>query len=179
MCSNVTRRGLEGWLHAGRDLRSRARGQSDILDQYAADYPQGPHDKPQSMCPAFGSLRVGLRMKRDGDDPVRLGLLCLWADLRVAFLRRAAVGRLCAVQFGNPGHRQAVRGHPRGGARHRRSRKAGRDRGDEPLRADRFGRAVAAAAGSRSTACGSWASTCPVSACPPTPRPRMCWPVRC
>jgi hypothetical protein len=26
--------------------------------------PQGPHDQPQSMCPAFGSLRVGLRMRR-------------------------------------------------------------------------------------------------------------------
>jgi len=34
------------------------------LDQFAKDYPQGPHDQPQSMCPAFGSLRVGLRMKR-------------------------------------------------------------------------------------------------------------------
>ncbi|MBD3665054.1 chlorophyllide a reductase subunit Y [Sulfitobacter aestuariivivens] len=43
---------------------ARAAGKSDILDQYAKDYPQGPHDKPQSMCPAFGSLRVGLRMKR-------------------------------------------------------------------------------------------------------------------
>src|SRR5262249_46432836 len=32
--------------------------------QYAADYPKGPHDQPQSMCPAFGSLRVGLRMRR-------------------------------------------------------------------------------------------------------------------
>ena len=39
-------------------------GQSDLLDQFAKDYPTGPHDKPQSMCPAFGSLRVGLRMKR-------------------------------------------------------------------------------------------------------------------
>ena len=29
-----------------------------------SDYPQGPHDQPQSMCPAFGSLRVGLRMRR-------------------------------------------------------------------------------------------------------------------
>ncbi|MCY4304966.1 MAG: chlorophyllide a reductase subunit Y [Aestuariivita sp.] len=37
---------------------------SEILRQYAADYPTGPHDKPQSMCPAFGSLRVGLRMRR-------------------------------------------------------------------------------------------------------------------
>ncbi len=53
--------------HAGAaemEAAARSAGQSDILDQYAADYPQGPHDKPQSMCPAFGSLRVGLRMRR-------------------------------------------------------------------------------------------------------------------
>ena len=37
---------------------------AEILEKYAADYPVGPHDKPQSMCPAFGSLRVGLRMRR-------------------------------------------------------------------------------------------------------------------
>ncbi|MBV6657596.1 MAG: chlorophyllide reductase subunit Y, partial [Devosiaceae bacterium] len=43
---------------------ARQAGQSDLLDQFAKDYPQGPHDQPQSMCPAFGSLRVGLRMKR-------------------------------------------------------------------------------------------------------------------
>ena len=58
---------LEGGCTAGTqtlDAAARAAGKSDILDQYAADYPQGPHDKPQSMCPAFGSLRVGLRMKR-------------------------------------------------------------------------------------------------------------------
>ncbi|RZL36969.1 MAG: chlorophyllide a reductase subunit Y [Rubrivivax sp.] len=34
------------------------------LERYAADYPKGPHDQPQSMCPAFGALRVGLRMRR-------------------------------------------------------------------------------------------------------------------
>lgn len=53
--------------HAGAaqmEAAARQAGASDILDQYAADYPQGPHDKPQSMCPAFGSLRVGLRMRR-------------------------------------------------------------------------------------------------------------------
>ncbi len=53
--------------HAGADEMAKAArlaGKSDILDRYAADYPQGPHDKPQSMCPAFGSLRVGLRMRR-------------------------------------------------------------------------------------------------------------------
>jgi chlorophyllide a reductase subunit Y len=43
---------------------ARAAGKSEVLDRYAADYPTGPHDKPQSMCPAFGSLRVGLRMRR-------------------------------------------------------------------------------------------------------------------
>ncbi|MDZ7904453.1 MAG: chlorophyllide a reductase subunit Y [Cypionkella sp.] len=53
--------------HAGATTMqeaARAAGNSQLLDQYAADYPQGPHDKPQSMCPAFGSLRVGLRMRR-------------------------------------------------------------------------------------------------------------------
>ncbi len=53
--------------HAGAaemEAAARAAGSSEILDQYAKDYPQGPHDKPQSMCPAFGSLRVGLRMSR-------------------------------------------------------------------------------------------------------------------
>ncbi|WP_295546371.1 chlorophyllide a reductase subunit Y [uncultured Pseudacidovorax sp.] len=34
------------------------------LAGYAQDYPKGPHDQPQSMCPAFGALRVGLRMRR-------------------------------------------------------------------------------------------------------------------
>ncbi len=43
---------------------AEAAGMSETLAQYAADYPVGPHDQPQSMCPAFGSLRVGLRMRR-------------------------------------------------------------------------------------------------------------------
>jgi chlorophyllide a reductase subunit Y len=53
--------------HAGKDEMRRAAaaaGKSETLDRYAADYPAGPHDQPQSMCPAFGSLRVGLRMRR-------------------------------------------------------------------------------------------------------------------
>ena len=60
-------RGAEGkGCHAAPEMEAAARaaGSSDILDRFAADYPKGPHDKPQSMCPAFGSLRVGLRMKR-------------------------------------------------------------------------------------------------------------------
>ncbi|MEO1169228.1 MAG: chlorophyllide a reductase subunit Y [Pseudomonadota bacterium] len=57
--------------HGGADtMREAAKkaGKSEILDRYAEDYPvdpeKGPHDQPQSMCPAFGSLRVGLRMRR-------------------------------------------------------------------------------------------------------------------
>lgn len=53
--------------HAGKDAMraaAEAAGLSDTLAQLRSDYPQGPHDQPQSMCPAFGSLRVGLRMRR-------------------------------------------------------------------------------------------------------------------
>ncbi len=57
--------------HGGRDAMraaAAAAGKGEVLAQYAADYPldpkAGPHDQPQSMCPAFGSLRVGLRMRR-------------------------------------------------------------------------------------------------------------------
>jgi chlorophyllide a reductase subunit Y len=46
-----------------RDAAASA-GKSEVLERYARDYPAGPHDQPQSMCPAFGSLRVGLRMRR-------------------------------------------------------------------------------------------------------------------
>ena len=57
--------------HAGKEGMQKAAvaaGKGELLAQYASDYPlqpdTGPHDQPQSMCPAFGSLRVGLRMRR-------------------------------------------------------------------------------------------------------------------
>jgi chlorophyllide a reductase subunit Y len=53
--------------HTGADLMqeaARSAHASEVLEGYARDYPKGPHDQPQSMCPAFGSLRVGLRMRR-------------------------------------------------------------------------------------------------------------------
>ncbi len=53
--------------HDGKEqLRAKAAaaGKAEVLAKYAVDYPMGPHDQPQSMCPAFGSLRVGLRMRR-------------------------------------------------------------------------------------------------------------------
>jgi chlorophyllide a reductase subunit Y len=53
--------------HSGAEqmlAAAKVAGKSETLQQYAQDYPKGPHDQPQSMCPAFGSLRVGLRMRR-------------------------------------------------------------------------------------------------------------------
>ena len=57
--------------HAGGEkmlAAAKASGKSEVLAQYARDYPMdaaaGAHDQPQSMCPAFGSLRVSLRMRR-------------------------------------------------------------------------------------------------------------------
>ena len=64
---SATGAGGDVGCHAGKEkLRASAMaaGKGEILERYAADYPMGPHDQPQSMCPAFGSLRVGLRMRR-------------------------------------------------------------------------------------------------------------------
>ncbi|MDJ0738568.1 MAG: chlorophyllide a reductase subunit Y [Gammaproteobacteria bacterium] len=60
--------GVDGLgCHAGAEQLGRAAaaaGKRELLEQFAIDYPSGPHDQPQSMCPAFGALRVGLRMRR-------------------------------------------------------------------------------------------------------------------
>ena len=53
--------------HGGRARlleAAQATGNAATLGRLLEDYPRGPHDQPQSMCPAFGSLRVGLRMRR-------------------------------------------------------------------------------------------------------------------
>ena len=55
--------GCHGGKETLRDA-AKAAGMTETLARYAKDYPVGPHDQPQSMCPAFGSLRVGLRMRR-------------------------------------------------------------------------------------------------------------------
>lgn len=66
-CAQSERADEAAGCHSGAErLKAEAAtgSNSEILKRYAADYPLGPHDKPQSMCPAFGSLRVGLRMRR-------------------------------------------------------------------------------------------------------------------
>ncbi|MBC7436158.1 MAG: chlorophyllide a reductase subunit Y [Bdellovibrionales bacterium] len=69
--STTTLEGDGMGCHSGGEAMlaaARSAGKSEVLEQYAKDYPKdpkaGPHDQPQSMCPAFGSLRVGLRMRR-------------------------------------------------------------------------------------------------------------------
>ena len=80
-------RGVRQGRDAGVPPKPPARCRRRCNATLRQDYPQGPHDQPQSMCPAFGSLRVGLRMRRTATDPVGLGLLRLRADLHLAFLR--------------------------------------------------------------------------------------------
>ena len=158
---------------------ARAAGKSEVLDRLAADYPRGPHDQPQSMCPAFGSLRVGLRMRRTAT--ILCGSACCVYGLTFTshFYGARRTRRLRAVQLRDAGPRPAVRGHPRRRVRDRQARRLRRGRGDQPLRADRLRRAARPAAASRSTACASSASTCRASACRRMPRRRTCWPAPC
>ncbi|MBF9042881.1 chlorophyllide a reductase subunit Y [Rhodobacterales bacterium HKCCE4037] len=61
---NVEADGALGCHSGGEMAKAAEMAAPSLMEKFRADYPQGPHDKPQSMCPAFGSLRVGLRMKR-------------------------------------------------------------------------------------------------------------------
>ena len=50
----------DGGCHGGKDTldaAARAAGKSATMDALMRDYPKGPHDQPQSMCPAFGRDR--------------------------------------------------------------------------------------------------------------------------
>ncbi len=58
--------GPAGRCTSGATLKAAAveAGKGEVMARLEGDYPRAPHDQPQSMCPAFGSLRVGLRMRR-------------------------------------------------------------------------------------------------------------------
>ena len=99
--------GCHGGAETMRDAAKKA-GKSEILERYAKDYPAGPHDQPQSMCPAFGSLRVGLRMRRTAT--VLSGSACCVYGLTFTshFYGARRHSGVCSLQFRNAGHRQAV-----------------------------------------------------------------------
>ena len=66
-----------GGCHAGADtLREAASSRASPKSSRAMRriIRKAPHDQPQSMCPAFGSLRVGLRMRRTAT--VLSGIAC-------------------------------------------------------------------------------------------------------
>ena len=63
--------------HAGRDAMRQAAaraGSSDVIDRLAADYPLGPHDQPQSMCPALRFAPRGPQDAPHRDGAVGFGL---------------------------------------------------------------------------------------------------------
>ena len=169
-----------GWGRIGVPCRRRRDGKGGPAwrasprssTKYAEDYPQGPHDKPQSMCPAFGSLRVGLRMRRTGDPCCPVRPLRLRPDLRQPFstARRRSVGY---VPFNSETlrHPPAVRGTSATRSTRWPTPKAlRRDRGHQnSVCRPRPASPPPAAAGRRSTASGSSASTCPDFGIP-TPR---------
>ena len=67
LAADDARAGEAGGCHGGAErmrAAATAAGKGEVLEALERDYPKGPHDRPQSMCPAFGSLRVGLRMRR-------------------------------------------------------------------------------------------------------------------
>ena len=157
-------------------------GKSEILDQYAEDFRKARHDKPQSMCPASGSAREGLRMRRTATVLSVSACAVYPPDLRQPFSTALApLGRLCALQLGNPRHRKAVsrtsatRSHEKNG---RPRALTTRFVGHHPLCADASGAAPPAASGSRSTASGSSASDVPGSEFPTHRRGQGC-PGRC
>ena len=159
--------------------RATRRRQERDARSLAADYPEGPARPAAEHVPG---LRLAARRPAHaphGDDPVGLGLLRLRPDLHLAFLRRAAHGRLRAVQLRIARHRQALRGHPRRGVQARQARRLttpswSSTSACRPRRACR-----STCCRRRSTACGSSASTCRASACRRMPRPRTCWPAPC
>ena len=135
--------------HAGKEeltKAAQAAGKSETLEQYAKDYPLGPHDQPQSMCPAFGSLRVGLRMRRTAT--ILSGSACCVYGLTFTshFYGARRTRGLCALQFRDAGDGQAVRGHPRGGVQAGEARGLRRHRHHQSLRSHRLRRAAATAA---------------------------------
>ena len=139
-CTTLSDRGLDafprhragrlGWRAAEgvradtmRDAAALA-GKSEILDRYAADYPQGP---ARSAAIDVPGVRIAARRPAHAphrDRALGLGLLRLRPDLHVTFLRRQPQRRLCALQLGDARHGQAVRGHPGSGRGARRSRRS-------------------------------------------------------
>jgi chlorophyllide a reductase subunit Y len=129
------------------------------------------------MCPAFGSLRVGLRMRRTAT--VLSGSACCVYGLTFTSHFYGAKRTVGYVPFNSEtlvtgklfeDIREAVF---KLGAKPERLRHHGHH---QSLRADGLRRAAASCCRRRSTVCASSASTCRASACRPMPKRRTCSP---
>ena len=130
--------GCHGGERSAREAACR-RARAKSLDRYAKDYPVGPHDQPQSMCPAFGSLRVGLRMRRTAtilsarpaastaspSPPIST------APAGPSATSPSTLKRSSPASFSRTSAMRSRTGRPRA---------LRRDRRDQPLRADGIGR---------------------------------------
>jgi chlorophyllide a reductase subunit Y len=158
--------------HGGAEkLRAAAAsaGKSEVLDRYARDYPKGPHDQPQSMCPAFGSLRVGLRMRRTAT--VLSGSACCVYGLTFTSHFYGARRTVGYVPFNSE---TLVTGKLFEDIREAVFKLADPALYDTIIVTNRCN-----SCRRRSTAFASSASTCRVSASPPTLKPRTCSPAPC
>jgi chlorophyllide a reductase subunit Y len=138
----------------------------------------GPHDQPQSMCPAFGSLRVGLRMRRTAT--ILSGSACCVYGLTFTSHFYGARRTVGYVPFNSE---TLVTGKLFEDIRDAVYEIADPEDYDAIVVTNLC---VPTASGvplrllpKRSTACASSASTCPASGCRRTPRPRTSSPAPC
>jgi 3,8-divinyl chlorophyllide a/chlorophyllide a reductase subunit Y len=166
--------------HAGKDEMMRAPRRRQERDARAVRrrLSAGPHDQPQSMCPAFGSLRVGLRMRRTAT--VLSGSACCVYGLTFTSHFYGARRTVGYVPFNSEtlvtgklfeDIRERSTSSPTRRSTTRSSSSTSACRPPPACRCSCCRR--------RSTACASSASTCRASACRPMPRPRTCSPARC
>ena len=93
--------GDEGCHARSRDPEGRQGGwqerrvSRDASTRYE-DYPSRPPRPAPEHVPRLWVLACWAAHAADGDDPLRIGLLRLRIDVYVAFLRRQALGWLCA-----------------------------------------------------------------------------------
>ena len=167
--------------HAGRDTMiaaARCRQERGLSIASRRIIPKGPHDQPQSMCPAFGSLRVGLRMRRVAT--ILSGSACCVYGLTFTSHFYGARRSVGYVPFDSE---TLVTGKLFEDIPRRRRADSKAEDYDAVVVINLCVPTAPAfrSTGCRatSTACASSASTCRASAFRRMPRPRMCWRARC
>ena len=99
--------------HAGAEqlaAAASASGKTELLAQFAEDYPKGLMISPKACVrPSDHLCRPANAPHSDGS--LRLSLLCLRSNLYLSFLWRQTNGGLRSIRFRVIGDRQTVRGY--------------------------------------------------------------------